>query len=223
MEITKKIVSRRIADYTKDNYLYIYGLIKGVALATAAFVLLTFLKEPVTILPRLVLWLAILGTLLISLIATARGVILTGSNSNLLDTFTPIGGGFFEFLLFAFLQPINNFPQLWIFWYVVWGLHAFTASIMVSNRISLTKLEDYEKGLHPLIMKYINWLKQDFRGSLTSGFVSIIVWVIVCLVGIHLGHFIVYVTGSLIIVMSIIVTLEVEKQRKAIYNFINNY
>lgn len=140
MQLNVSTVADRLRDYTASNYTYLYSLTKGVALATAAFVFLTLLDDPSTELPRLVLWLASIGAVLITHMTAARGILLTSYRYNALDTIFPLAIGVVETMLFAILQPTAKHPLIWHHWSLLFAIHAFFAVGIVQNRLQLTLL-----------------------------------------------------------------------------------
>jgi hypothetical protein len=172
--IDRKLVEGRLQDFTRNSYFYIYGMTKNIALGIAAVVVITFSREPATLVPRLVFWLASISVLVVSHATAARGVLLAGYRYSWLDTTIPLGMGLLECLLFTMLQPSSTDPQLWLWWFVPLAAHMLLAVCLVLNRLNLHRAEDFVPALRPLAKTCRGWLRRDIIGaSGCAGFVIV--------------------------------------------------
>jgi len=163
--IDRQLVENRLQDFTRNSYFYIYGMTKNVALGIAAFVLITFAREPDTLVPRLMFWLASVSVLLVTHATAARGVLLAGYRYGWLDTVVPLAMGLIECLLFTMLQPSKDDPRLWLWWFVPLAIHMLLAVCLVLNRLHLLKSEDFVRPLQPLAKTLRGWMREDVIGA----------------------------------------------------------
>lgn len=156
---------------------------RSIALAAGTVVLLEILVNCRTYRLLLLPWLATLIACLVTITTWGRGLVLTNSRADLLDTVLPMLMGIAEVCMFTILSPrllLRHEPQethgqklpedsfrLWIYWFVFSTIHTFLAVILVGNRISQTNVaEDFCKELKPLAEEYITWMWSDLIGAL---------------------------------------------------------
>lgn len=170
--------------YTKDNYLFIYSVMKGANLANAALTLAILIAGGAKpILPRLAFWIVSFAAMVVTYNTTFRGVVTTGYRINWLDSLLPFTLAIIEFLLFSVLLPPGSFylpPEapdtLWNHWYLIFALHGINASILVWNRARQLKYEDFDNELHELVKMFEKWLNRDIKGAGINGIVWSVVW-----------------------------------------------
>lgn len=225
MQLDASMVAERLRDYTPSNYLYLYGLMKGVALATAAFVCLTFLDDRTTLFPRLVLWFASIGVVLITHTTAARGVLLASHRYNVLDTIFPLAMGVVETMLFAILQPSEKNPLIWHHWALLFTIHAMLAVGIIQNRLRLTVFEDFHESLHPLAADLRSWLYKDRTGGASCEAAFFGLWLLTAVwQGPRelFGSWVDIVIGFLALLVGIGVVFQADKQRGHIADFVAN-
>ncbi len=176
MMLNVRTVADRVQSFTRDQYIFSYGIMKNIALATAGVVLLTLSEEPETFIPRLAFWLASVGAILVTHSTAARGMLLAGYRYTLLDSLLPLTHGLIEFLLFAVLAPLKHRTGLWQYWLLLFGLHGICAMILVLNRLACTTVQDCEAILSPLVEDLLRWLKRDWKGAGACGVAYVAAW-----------------------------------------------
>ncbi|PYS21262.1 MAG: hypothetical protein DMF72_18030 [Acidobacteria bacterium] len=119
---------------------------------------------------------------MVTLTTWGRGVLLTNSRANVLDTLLPTLMGIVEFGLFAVLYPRKgldgkdirwaNGTEPWHLWPFANALHALLAVFLVLNRIYNTDpIKDFEPRLQPLASQYMDWMRGDWKGALGTAIV----------------------------------------------------
>jgi hypothetical protein len=168
-------VQDRLRDYVPNHYLMLISVIKGVVMATAAYVLLPVLNDRATLIPRLSFWLASAAGAVVSYVTWARGVVLTNEKNNLWDAVVPMLMGLTEVLLFLILTP--NGTRFWWNWYLVLSAHAFCGFLITSNRLGQTDVgSDFHPDLHELGKEYERWVRSDQRGALAMSVLFAALW-----------------------------------------------
>ena len=184
LELTE--LQNRMKTYAKDNYLFIYSVMKGANLANAALTLAILVAGGAKpLLPRLAFWVVSFAAMVLTYNTTFRGIITTGFRLNWLDSLLPFTLAIIEFLLFSVLLPPGSFylpsdapDTFWNHWYLIFALHGINASILVWNRARLLKYEDFDTELHELVGKFEGWLERDIKGAAINGTVWTIVWAV---------------------------------------------
>ena len=182
-------VASRLKNFPHDQYLYVGSIMRSIALAAGTIVLLEIALELKRYRLLLFPWVATLLACLVTITTWGRGLILTNSRANLLDTILPMFMGIVEVCMFTILSPRillkhkslksigGGLPEKgfkdWICWFVFFTIHTLLAVILVWNRISQTKVdEDFGKELRPLAEQYVTWMWHDLRGALFGTAVS---------------------------------------------------
>lgn len=224
-ELSASILSERVRNFAYNQYQYIYGIMKGIALATATIVVLpAFWNYTDSFFPRLSFWFASFGAILVTHSTTARGILLANHKYNLFDSTLAIILGFFEFLLFVILQPFTEYPNLWHHWYLVFGIHVCIAGSLVTNRLAQVDVEnDFAPSLQKLGITYREWLRSDRKGAFTTGVVFIIIWFFVVRLGLlskQWGDTAHILSGVIAFVLMMRVVRVAESQRIEIAQFV---
>ena len=180
--LTVQAIQSRLSQFPHDQYLYIGGFMRSVALAAGTLVLLEILLRGRKYWPRLLPWLVALGATLVTLETWGRGVLLTNSRANVRDAVIPTLMGIMEFCLFAILAPRRTVDdkgmqkdvtifehgtvEPWHLWPFLNAIHALLAVFLVLNRISNTDpINDYAPNLRPLAAEYVSWMWNDVSGA----------------------------------------------------------
>jgi hypothetical protein len=183
-------ILNRLRDYPHDNYLYIGGILKGIALYFACIAALEILhdvfkskgKRDFT---RISPWIASFAAITVSYMTWGRGVLLTTSPANLLDTIFPLWVGLAEFSLFALLSTSLlsqvtstdlDSHQKWRpnWWFGALAVHSFLAVGLIWNRICQTDVNaHFVEDLRPLADKYVDWMWDGIVGAAITGFVAL--------------------------------------------------
>jgi len=178
--LDRTTVTDRIQGYSyNNNYLYLGGIMKSVALAAGALVLLGLVADFSDNWPRLLPWLGSLLLVLLTHITWGRGALLTNSRSNVFDSAFPLLMGIAEFLLFAILVPPNLLPQetiteAWRWWFFVVAGHAGLAIMLISNRIKQTfPRDDFDSDLWDLADQSLRWTRKDRWGATLATIVAV--------------------------------------------------
>lgn len=217
--ITRSLLTERLQYHTPNNYNYLYGIMKGIALAVAADVILKFPDNP-AFWSRVSLWFASLGAVLVSHLTTARGTLITSFRMNILDSILPIALGLLEFILFGVLGPSSEHPNRWHMWWFIFAGHAFVAACLVANRWHLTLPDDYDAELKDIASDLSTWLRKNLIGA---GFV--------CVGALAFGRVALIlqfrerthtVLGLVAAILMAWIVFEAEKERKHIVCFINS-
>lgn len=222
LRITRKLVRERLQSYTRDSYVYLYGLVKGIALAAATYAILAVLDSGERIPEKLVLWVASGGAVLVSHVTASAGALLSSHRFNFLDTLLPVLVGLIEFLLFGILAPPGDHPDWWQHWYLLFAIHALVAAGLVTNRFYLTDVEaEFDPDLRDLATAYIHWLRGNVIGAVLVGLAFVMAWVFVQLSpwG-DSGSTVHFVLGSVALLSVVPVIREAEHQRARIVMFV---
>lgn len=225
MQLDASTVADRLRDYTPSNYVYLYSLMKGVALATAAYVSLTLLDDKATLLPRLVLWFGSIAAVLITHTTAARGIVLASHRYNVFDIIFPLAIGVVETMMFAILQPSEKSPLIWHHWTFLFAIHAVLAVGITQNRLRLTVLNDFHESLRPLVTDFRSWLYQDRKGAAICAAAFFGLWLLTAVwqePRILLGSRLDIVVGLLAVVVGVAVIFQADQQRGRIANFVVN-
>jgi hypothetical protein len=188
-------IAIRLKNFPHDQYLYVGGFMRSIALFAGTVVLLEILVSWRRYRWLLLPWLATFLACLITMTTWGRGVLLANSPANLWDTVLPMLMGIVEVCMFAILSPrvllqhkpvddsIGALPAQsfthWAYWFLFSTAHSLLAVFLVLNRISLTHpTSDFGVDLQPLAEQYMGWMWNDVRGasfgtvlSLVSAFV----------------------------------------------------
>jgi hypothetical protein len=170
--------------FPRDQYVYIGGIMRSVALAAAAIVLLEIFWDFRTYWPRLIPWVGSLFAAFVTLATFARGVLLTNSRASLWDLILPTLIGLVEFSLFITLSPrlrprsdhrrFHKFND-WTPWFFYFACHAALGVAIIQNRISDTEpTRDFDEPLRPLANEYMGWMYDDRKGALIGVAVALI-------------------------------------------------
>ena len=166
----------RIRDHTKEAYLLIYNVMKGIALANAAYTLACMLtKRPYW--PAYILWGASMSALLVSHLTTMTGILLSTSRRNPFDTVLPFALSITEFLLFSTLQPeVRNHIVIvtWRSWYLAYGAWSLTACLLILNRVLQTKVSDVDPADRPLSELMCSFKKKLWENLCVAGVLALL-------------------------------------------------
>jgi hypothetical protein len=157
-----------VRDHTKEAYLLTYNVMKGVALANAAYTLSHMITDGVHW-SAYILWCASLSALLVSHSTTMTGILLSTSRRNPLDSILPFALSVAEFLLFSTLftpgPKFGDVSPVWRVWYTTYGAWSLTACFLILNRVLQTKISDVDPQDRPLLE-----LMSSFRKTLWANF-----------------------------------------------------
>ena len=186
MKLDSTELQTRAKSYARDNYVFIYAVMKGASVANAALTVGVILAVQKTIFsPRIAFWIVSFAAVLLTHVTTFRGILFAGHRVNAFDSVLPFLLAIVEFLLFLILlppislfQPDGTPDTLWNNWYLILGLHALTASAIVMNRAAQVEKQDFDDELHPLVDHYRKWMRRDIRGSFICGCFWIVMWAV---------------------------------------------
>jgi hypothetical protein len=169
LPLTIPEVADRLRDYSRENYLLLANVIKGLVLGSATITAIGIASDVPDNWPKLSAFACSGAAMLVSYVTWTRGVLLTNSRSNTHDAVLPLVMGGIEMSLFAILNTKTG----WHFWFFALAMHSFLAVLLVRNRINNTLKEDFDSKLSELRIreKYIGWMKQDVAGA-TAGTVA---------------------------------------------------
>lgn len=171
MKLDRMVVSDRVQGFALDHYLFVFGIMKGIALGIAALALLPILDSP-NLWPQLSFWIASFSLVLVSHVTTSRGILLASYNYNLVDLVVSLAIGIIECLLFAILQSSQQHPDMWHYWWVLVAVHGVLAALMVRNRLAITSLDEFDDEMRSLATEYRTWLRRDLIGAAVAGFIA---------------------------------------------------
>lgn len=219
MQITRQDLESRFSALGRDQYLFLYSVMKGVSFANGAYVLSLLLQDLEENWLRLPLWIASICALLVTYSTAFKGNLFLGPRTNLVDIFAPLILSLAEFLLFSVLQPpsppLGADPNSWnpdllgTKWYFLFSIFSAAAWITIWNRWREFREEDYDADVCRITHKYKDSLLVNLRESAysTIGFISVFVLLAFVLVpncfAIEVYHplFGVVVTGFMMIVL----------------------
>jgi hypothetical protein len=168
-------VANRLRDYSRENYLLLANVIKGVVLGSATVSAVSMAGHPWANWAKFAAFICSGAAAFISYVTWTRGVLLTNSRSNTKDAVLPLVMGGVEVSLFAVLTTGEKFPQPWHFWFFILALHSSLAVLLVRNRIRNTRPEDFVPRLRDLIYEeYRGWMKKDVFGATMGMIMSVV-------------------------------------------------
>jgi hypothetical protein len=180
--IDAKIVRERLRDYSRDNYLLLANVIKGVVLGTATFTAIGIINElfvnPGNAWPRVIPFGSSVLAAFVTYMTWGRGILLTNARSNSRDSVLPLLMGGVEVSLFAVLKPVAETHDLWHWWLLVFALHTGIAVFLVRNRLRQTHSDDFAEDLQELFLEYKAWMQADWKGARIATIISFSAWVV---------------------------------------------
>jgi hypothetical protein len=195
LPLTTKELADRLRDYSRENYLLLANVIKGVVLGAATTTAIHMVNHPADNWQKFGAFICSGAAALISYVTWTRGVLLTNSRSNTRDSVIPLIMGGVEVTLFAVLYTDGAFPALWQFWFFFLAMHNFLAVLLVKNRIKNTRAEDFQDELRDLIYKeYMSWMKADVKGATAGSIVSVVFGLVTCFLWWKAGQYVLFVT-----------------------------
>jgi hypothetical protein len=231
--VTADNVSARMHDYASGNYLFVGNVIKGIALTTAAALLLDIIAELPSSWIILLPWITSMTAALVTHMTWSRGMILTNSRANLLDVVFPILAGMFEFLLFAIFIPNNGLAilalqrsqsNLWLNWFGCLAAQMFLGGLIAHNRLQQSKENVDFQGLDDLAKKYRLWMKNDRLGALTLSTCALLAWTVtryvLCRYGLARAGKIQAAASVLFTIVLVIVLIGADSQRQEIDDYV---
>jgi hypothetical protein len=180
--LTPDEIAARLKSFPHDQYLYVGGFMRSIALAAGTIVLLEIFGNWRKYRWLLFPWIATLLACLVTITTWGRGVLLANSPANILDAVLPMLIGIVEVCMFTILSPRillqresdttsdgvlppRSFRH-WAYWFVFSAMHAFLAVFLVWNRMSLTHVDlDFSADLRSLGLEYVGWMKGDVIGA----------------------------------------------------------
>jgi hypothetical protein len=171
LELNAKEVAHRLQGYSRENYLLLANVIKGVVLGTATLSAIHIMADLGNNWQKITPFICSTAAAITSYVTWTRGVLLTNSRSNTRDSVIPLLMGGVEISLFAVLQNDGPFIKPWHFWFSILGLHALLAVWLVKNRLKNTSPEDFAPDLRDFAKaEYEEWMKKDIVAA-GKGFV----------------------------------------------------
>jgi hypothetical protein len=160
--LRRETIAQRLIDYPRDTYLYIGSFMKSIALGAGTIVLLEIFAGGKTSWPRLLPWFGSLMATMVTHTTWSRGVVLTNSRGNVLDSVFPLLMGIIEFLLFGVLSPRFSTPFAWRWWLIIVGLHALCGVALTHNRLRIIRIsQDFPDDLRELGSELLDWVRHD--------------------------------------------------------------
>lgn len=151
LPLTKDHLAERLKDYSRDNYLLLANVIKGVVLGSASFAAVGILSDFPHYWHEIGALLCSIAAAFVTYITWTRGVLLTNSRFNTRDVVLPLLMGAVEVSLFIVLYVDGPSKRGWHFWYLVLAAHALLAVLLVKNRLSNTYEEDFDETVRQFI------------------------------------------------------------------------
>jgi hypothetical protein len=180
--VDKQELRTRAKTYSKENYMFIYSVMKGLAVGSAAFTLNTIIQGLANgherFLFRLPFWVTSFAAMIMTYYAATIGALIWGFLPTLKDIILPFILGAVEFLLFSILGGVSPDDALWHHWYLVFAIFAFVCHLILRNLYSKLKESRYSDDLPKVIEDYMKLMKGDLRDSKTSAILSVIIWAI---------------------------------------------
>jgi hypothetical protein len=182
LPLTSKEVADRLRDYSRENYLLLANVIKGVVLASATVTAIHVLTDLPHNWQKITAFACSGAAAFISYITWTRGVLLSNSRSNTRDVVLTFVMGGSEVLLFSFLCTDCGFPAPWHFWFFVLAAHSGLAVLLVKNRIRNTRPDDFDQELLELVHDdFVHWMKDDILGASIGTGISVLAGCLICL------------------------------------------
>lgn len=168
LPLTTDELANRLRDYSRENYLLLANVIKGVVLGAATASAISIVTDLPHNLQKIPAFACSCAAAFITYITWTRGVLLTNSRSNTRDAVLPLLMGGVEVSLFGVLftsGAAEHFPAPWQFWFFVLALHTWFAVRLVTNRLENAQVEDFDAELHKLKIyeEYLGWMRDDIK------------------------------------------------------------
>jgi len=167
LPLTEQMLRERLKDHVYLMYLNFSFFIKGavVVVGGAAIYFILSTSGNDFKLQQVALWITSFSFSLVTIATWSRGSAFTNARANPWDIVLPIALGMCEGLLFAVLAPSKDAPQVWVFWYLVYGLFATCAAGLVLNRLNQAHPLNYAADLRAKVKDYRKWLFEDIEGA----------------------------------------------------------
>jgi len=231
VKLSSKEVADRLLHYSRDNYLLLANVIKGVVLGVATPCTIAILSNLPLMWPRLAPLICSGSAAMVTYMTWGRGVLLTNARSNVRDSVLPLLMGGFEVSLFLLLWAKDDAWRPWIF---ALAGHTLIAVFLVRNRIAQTLEVDFDETLQQLVVNgtqrnlvkdYMTWMEKDKKGatfgtimSLVFGFGAFAFW---CTGHNFAGNITVTVAASITTIILCFVVKDADKQRREIDKFVS--
>jgi hypothetical protein len=174
----------RLKTHGKENYLFIYSVMKGVVVGIAVLTLINLFRTTDdghgVFLSKLSLWAASFAAIIMTYYATTVGTLIWVFYPTWKDVILPFVLVIAESLLFLVLSKLDSAvpdptDTFWCNWNLTFAGFALICHLMLWNIYQKVQSSSYKEELEHLINKYRGRVKSDVR---SSG-VSIIVWYVV--------------------------------------------
>lgn len=161
-QIDLEEITSRLKAHPRENYTFIYSIMKGATLANAAWTLGIFLQGRNPFLIPFLFWVVSFAAMLLTYNTTTVGTLLAGFRITFRDTILPFILAIFEFLLFSILQQETTIP----YWYLVFAGFTLSTSLIIHSIIRKLKPDEYELPVRNLIKTYADGMKRDRKHSI---------------------------------------------------------
>lgn len=228
MRFSSGDLKARLQAHSKENYLFIYSVMKGAVVGVAVFILINILHNAPAgywvFWCKLSLWAASFAAIIMTYYATTVGTLIWVFYPAWRDIVLPfllVVAECFLFLVLIKPDQTSSYPtdMYWQHWNLAFAVFAFVCHLMLRNIYRRVRPEDYEEEFGRLINNYRRQVNHDRWSSGLSAIFWLIVWVIWYFVLINhhpgTGNW-QCLSGITVLVLMVFVTRNQEKERKII-------
>ena len=214
-------LTARLKAHARDNYLFIYSVMKGATLANAGYTLAIFFGGGTAFLPHVPFWIASFLAMILTYNATVVGGLILGFVPTWRDSVLPFTLAVVEFLLFSLLQHQDR--TLSGNWYIIFALFDLNCFLITWNILGKIRVEDYDTSLDRLICIYKKRIKRDRLASGINAVSWLAVWLLIHFLAPKYPRFwdaYQWLLGIAAIGVMVLAIGDQEKTRKQIFEFL---
>jgi hypothetical protein len=163
--LTRDALRARLTDFVSATYTSSTDLLGSGVVAVAAVVLLDVVSAEDKGLSKLLLWGASVLLFLTVRAFTRIGAILSGARLSRGDQLWPVLSGFAEMVAFLTLSDRFASAPFEIAWLLSHACQALFAGLLIHNRLTLLKPEDYADDLRAFVAFYKPWMESGRNAS----------------------------------------------------------
>jgi len=164
VELSGEDILARLREHPRENYTFIFSVMKGVTLANAALAVMTVtVVKPSAV--GLLLWATSFAAFILTYSAVTVGLAMAAFQLGWIDAVVPFSIAILEFLLFSVIQDTDVMHH----WYLIFAMYHTGAAIMIHSIIRRTEASQYEPSLKDAVSLYESRVRGDrLAASLTA-------------------------------------------------------
>lgn len=232
MRFTPNDLQERLRVHGKENYLFIYSVMKGAVVGVAVFILISIIHnssaKDLAFWCKLSFWAGSFAAIIMTYYATTVGTLIWVFFPTWEDIILPFILVLAECFLFLVLAKPdsaarNSSDTVWYHWNLAFSIFAFVCHLMLRNIYRKVHAEDYDPSLENLIAGYRKQVNNDRWSSGLSALAWALVWAV--------WHFWLidnypgsvnwqWLSGIAVLILMFFVTRNQEQERKIIIDAI---